>query len=204
MMCRDADLPPIPAPVRLNAPPRFVGEEPLVVDGRTGGTEVVWGRRLCPARVRVVNVPAPDSGHRFGDVVLHDGDPVGTRRLDGRERGVFNEITLWERSGLSTLTATVEAPDPAAVEELSDVVAAAGGAAEDWTSSFLILCRACSEGSPDSADHEHQHDEDPEAAWEPGRSVGIAADPHTVGPLLERWVAGGPGRRYADLELALE
>jgi DNA-binding CsgD family transcriptional regulator len=32
-----------PSPVRLNAEPRFVGEEPTVIDGRTWDTEVVWG-----------------------------------------------------------------------------------------------------------------------------------------------------------------
>jgi hypothetical protein len=41
-----------PAPVRLDP------------DGRA---EVVWGRRVDPARIVVINVPTPESGHRWGD-----------------------------------------------------------------------------------------------------------------------------------------
>lgn len=188
-----------PAPLRLNAEPRFVGEEPLRVDGRSWHTEVVWGQRLCPTRIRVLSVPTPESGHRFGDIVLHDGDPVGSRRLHGEELGVFNEIALWERSTMSTFTATVEAPGPAAVDDLVDLLGAAGGA-EDWTSELQMLCRACSEGSPESAGHHHAA---PAQGWDSLRSVGLAAAPAEAERLLDNWAAGGPGRSYRELALAL-
>src|SRR5262249_10957349 len=51
-----------PAPVRLDP---------------DGLCEVVWGRAADPARIVVMNVPTPQSGHRGGDVVLHDGAPNG-------------------------------------------------------------------------------------------------------------------------------
>jgi hypothetical protein len=41
--------------------------------------EVVWGQRLDPARFVVLNVPLPESNHRFRDVVLNDGATNGTR-----------------------------------------------------------------------------------------------------------------------------
>jgi len=34
----------------------------------------------CPAHAVIVRVPLPESGHRFRDVLLHDGEPRGTRR----------------------------------------------------------------------------------------------------------------------------
>jgi len=80
------------------------------VDGRSWDTEVVWGVRLDPARIRIQNVPLPSSGHRFGDVVLHDGDPSGTRVLDGQEVPVFDEILLRERSPVPTCGVAVTAP----------------------------------------------------------------------------------------------
>ena len=188
-----------PAPVRLNAEPRFVGEPALEVDGRTWDVEVVWGRRLCPTRIRILNVPTPASGHRFGDVVLHDGDTLGTRLFGEHELGVFNEIALWERSRHATVTVTVDAPDGDAVEELADLCDAEGGAAEDWTANMRQLCRACSEGSPHDT-----HDHAPEVpGWQPARSVGLAADPAEIDRLLDRWAAGGPGRDYRDVEVAL-
>lgn len=190
-----------PAPVRLNAEPRFVGETPLQIDGQEWQTEVVWGRRLCPSRILVLNVPSPESGHRFGDIVLHDGDTVGSRRLGEHELGVFNEIALWRRSTFSTLTATVEAPDQASVDALVDLLAAAGGSAEDWTANLQVLCRACSEGSPGATGHDHAPEE---AGWVASRSLGIAAHPADAEPMLRRWAAAGPGRAFVDLALALD
>ena len=190
-----------PAPVRLNAAPRFVGEVPPEVDGHEWQTEVVWGRRLCPSRIEVLNVPSPESGHRFGDVVLHDGDTVGSRRLGEHELGVFNEIALWRRSTRSTWTVTVEAPDEAAVDALTELLGATGGSAEDWTASLHLLCQACSEGSPDAGHHDHSG---PTHEWAPSRSLGIAAAPGEAEPLLRRWMAEGPGRAFRDLALALE
>lgn len=44
-----------------------------------GEAEVVWGRRLDPARMEVLSIPLPSSGRRWGEVVLHDGVPHGER-----------------------------------------------------------------------------------------------------------------------------
>jgi hypothetical protein len=188
------------APVRLNAGPRFVGQRPLELEGQVHDTEVVWGRRLCPTRVLVVSVPTPELGHRCGDVVLHDGDPVGTRMLGEREVSVFNEIELWERSPVPTLTASVEAPEPAAVEALTTLFDEAGGAAEDWTANLQLLCRASSEGRPgDDPGHDHA----PGRGWALRRRVGISAREDEARALLDRWAAADAGRSYADLGTAL-
>jgi hypothetical protein len=188
------------APVRLNAEPRFVGQELPVLDGRTWATEVVWGERLCPARIWITNVPTPESGHRFGDVVLHDGDTLGSRMLGDREVGVFNEITVWERSPSSTLTATVQAPDEEAITDLVELFHAVGAVAEDWTQGMQVLCRACSEGSS-GASHTHSTDD---RKWLNERSVGMAGRPQQVRDRLDDWVARGALRSYTDLEVALE
>lgn len=130
-----------PAPVRLNPSPRFIGQV-----AAAGETEVVWGQRLCPTRIQILNVPTPESGRRCGDVVLHDGDPVGTRMLQGREISVFNELMLFERSPLPTLSAEVRASGTEEVEALiEEIEQTPGFAAEDWTQNLQILCAACSE-----------------------------------------------------------
>ncbi|MCE0538052.1 hypothetical protein LWF15_21390 [Kineosporia rhizophila] len=183
-----------PAPVRLNAEPRFAGQEPLSIDGQVWETEVVWTQRLCPARAQIVNVPTPQSGHRFGDIVLHDGDPVGSRRIDGQEVGVFNEIMLWERSTVPTLTAQVVAPAPDDVEELTDLLPAA----EDWGQTVRMLCTACSEGNAVPG-HDHSADE----VWAPEREVGISAEPDEAREVLERWASDAEGRAVRALEVAL-
>ena len=186
-----------PAPVRLNPPPRFVGQEQLLVDGQAGDTEVVWGMRVDPTRIQLVSVPTPGSGHRHGDVVLHDGDVQGSRRLGDQEIGVFNEIELWERSPRPTLSVQVRATDEDA-EQLVMALEEAGLAGEDWTTNMRMLCRACSEGSPGTHDHPGG------AAVDGERVVGISAHPDDAAAVLAAWVAAGPGREAGELTVELE
>ncbi|MGW4907754.1 tetratricopeptide repeat protein [Streptomyces sp. NPDC004270] len=84
----------------------------------TGGErEVVWIDRLCPTRGRVMNVPVT-AGRRFGEVVVHDGEPTGRRVVDGREFPVFDELLLLRASELPTLEVTVNAGEAADLDAL--------------------------------------------------------------------------------------
>ena len=75
-----------------------------------GDAEVVWVRRICPTRARVLSVPYGE--RRFGEIVVHDGAPTGERRVDGHTFAVFDELALWQASTTSTWRAQVTAPDP--------------------------------------------------------------------------------------------
>jgi hypothetical protein len=170
-------------PVRLNPDPRFAEPE-FQINGQRFLTEVVWARRLCPTRARIENVPLPESGHRRGDVVLHDGDPVGHRRLGDSERSVFNEIALLERGPHRTLTTVIDAVDRDQIRELEDLFSVRGFAVESWTDGVQMLCRACSEGTPGDA---HNH---PGGRTTPGQTLalGIAAPPNEAEILLDSWL----------------
>ena len=173
-----------PAPVRLRPAPDLAGDD-----------QVVWGRRICPARTRITTIPPPESGHRYGDVVLHDGVPAGERRLGGREYAVFDEIEVWRRSPLATFTATVEVPDPRAVVALAGRLHATGGTVEDWTAAAWILRRTGDAGRT-GAPHRPAPD-----GGRPRRVVALAADPGTVSSVLDGWAAEAQGRGYSDLVL---
>lgn len=148
------DFPCGVAPIRLNS------DGPHV--------EVVWADRLCPARARLISIPLPESNHRWGDVVLHDGAPVGYRKYGNRELGVFNELELLESGGYGTFLVELEVD--ANFEALSKLAFERGLAAEDWTTSIHRLCKACSEGRP----HD-QHDHDGESPSEKTHRIAIAA-----------------------------
>jgi hypothetical protein len=160
--------------------------------------EVVWCRRIDPARAIVRSVPTPESGRGFGDLLLHDGEPRGKRLHGEREVSVFDELELLAPGPLSTFVADVVAPADADVEAL---VAASGGdfAAEDWTSSLQMLCKQCSEGSP------HDHEPHPEPEWKPEREIGVAAlDEAAARALLAGWAADGTGRAVGPIECVLD
>lgn len=151
--------------------------------------EVVWCDRLDPARGRIDNVPFPQSGRRWRDIVLHDGEPAGERRLDGRAVPVFDELELWQRAPLPTTVVEVAA-DETAVEDLRETAESAGWAVQDWTASVRVLCAECSRGTPG---HEH----DPAAdAGRRDRRVGIAAPPEDVPALLAAWAGRNAGVTY--------
>jgi hypothetical protein len=178
------------APVRLNA-----------VETTDTPAEVVWARRLCPVRARILNIPTGATRSRHGDVVLHDGAAVGYRlNSDGQEVPVFNVLELFEPSRFSTFEATLEVDGPEDIEVLDQACDQAGVAFEDWTASIRSLCKACSEGRP----HEGHDNELKESdSWERMRRVGFAAqDEGSLTAVLKDWA--DRRRRVADLRCTLD
>jgi hypothetical protein len=190
-----------------------------------GEAEVVWGRRLDPARVEVLNIPLPSSGRRWGEVVLHDGAPRGERTTAGVSSGgrpavypVFDEIELWAPSSVPTWVVLIEAATQSDRDALERLAADAGYAAEDWSSSVRLLCRACSESRMPSEEGDglavhdpHDHSVPghpgplghtaPGGLWSPERECGLAAPGSLVRGLLDGWVADSPDTRaWRDLE----
>ncbi|WP_323378135.1 tetratricopeptide repeat protein [Streptomyces smaragdinus] len=185
-----------------------------------GEAEVVWGRRLDPARIEVHSIPLPSSGRRWGEVVLHDGVPHGERATAaGHTYPVFDEIELWAPSPTPTWVVLLEAATEADRDALEDLAADAGYAAEDWSSSVRLLCRTCSESRMPAAEggtsqaglldpHDHSEPGHPgpllhrtESLWVPERECGIAAPAGLVRGLLDSWAADSPDSRdWRDLE----
>lgn len=182
-----------------------------------GESEVVWGRRLDPARVEILSIPLPSSGRRWGEVVLHDGVPNGERVTRGDVYPVFDEIELWAPSPVPTFVVVLRAATQADRDALEQLVASAGYAAEDWSASVRLLCRACSEGRMRTVDgldevpvasphpvHEHAtlgHAPGGDESWMVERECGLAAPHGLARDLLDAWAADAPDRRdYRDLE----
>lgn len=144
--------------------------------------EVVWARRMDPARARIENVPLPGTRFRWRDLVLHDGAVEGYRVVDGREVPVFNVLDRLEPSGFETFVVELTRNDDAATARLASLADELGGGAEDWGTSTNILCRDCSLGKP------HEHTAAP--ATPANAHFGIAArnDEH-AGRIIEAWLA---------------
>ncbi|TDC19963.1 tetratricopeptide repeat protein [Streptomyces sp. 8K308] len=206
------------------------GGEPLGMDlggaavrlSPEGEAEVVWGRRLDPARIEVQNIPLPSSGRRWGEVVLHDGVPRGERTMTAggvtSVYPVFDEIELWAPSAVPTWVVLIEAATEADRDALERLAADAGYAAEDWSSSVRLLCRACSESRMPSEQGDGLAQHDPHdhsvpgrpgplghtgagALWSPERECGLAAPEQLVRGLLDGWVADSEDTRdWRDLE----
>jgi tetratricopeptide (TPR) repeat protein len=134
--------------------------------------EVVWTRRIDPVRAKITSIPMPETGYHYGDIVLHDGAATGGRVVDGIEYPVFNVLELFERSDFLTFVAEVEIKDQKMQEKLLEKLWQDNVVHEDWTESFRIICKACSEGIP------HEHDDkgsiETVKAWNSLHEIAIA------------------------------
>lgn len=129
----EVSMPPVSGCVRLD--PRDRGE-------------VVWGTRLDPARTVVLNVPLPESGYRFRDIILNDGAPNGTRAHgDGTTVSVFDELAIWKASEYSTFGLRLRVPDESAEKRLLELCRERQMGVEDW-STVRLICAKCSRGNP--------------------------------------------------------
>jgi hypothetical protein len=160
--------------------------------------EVVWCRRIDPARAIIDCVPLPQSEHRFGDLLLHDGAPNGFRKLDGKEVPVFDELQLLTAGEYGTFEVIVSGVGPEETESLAELAAERGLAAEDWSSNLRMICKACSEGRLDA---KHTHDIDQTDY----RRIGFAAlSEIQAREILRRWMAAKPLAKIEEIDCLLE
>jgi tetratricopeptide (TPR) repeat protein len=165
-----------------------------------GDAEIVWAQRIDPARAELASIPFPESKHRWKDIVLNDGAPMGYRQVNGKEVPVFNELELLEPSAFGTYVARVRMPRTGnAAAKLTEVAAGLEGHAEDWSTSVRILCKACSEGRP------HKTHDTAAAPPKGAHLVGIAArDRDHASNILSRWQDEVSGVKAEALDDALE
>jgi hypothetical protein len=182
------DIPEGEGPIEME-----IGLTPIRINsyGPYDESEVVWCRRIDPARAIISCVPLPQSDHRFGDLLLHDGAPNGFRKVDDKEVPVFDELQLLSGSGYGTFEVIVSGVGPEEVESLAELASERGLAAEDWSSNLRIICRACSEGNLSG---KHTHDVDQTDY----RRIGFAAVSEIqIREILRKWLAE---KRLAKIE----
>lgn len=146
--------------------------------------EVVWCKRVDPARAVILNIPLPSSNHRFGDLVLNDGAPDGYRISNGKEYPVLNELQLLIKSGYKTYSVLLFNAEQTHVDKLEFLCEEAEIEMEDWTT-IRLLCKQCSEGTP----HEH-HDKDLSKTNITERQIAFACTGnHHILEVLDKWRA---------------
>ncbi len=123
-----------------------LGLTPIRINPETN-PELVWCKRIDPARALIYNVPLPASNRRYLDLILHDGEPVGIKRLHNQEVSIFEEISIIKPSSYSTYEIIINTPFREDIAILYDLAHNVEIGIDDW-SALRQLCRACIEGKP--------------------------------------------------------
>lgn len=178
-----------------------IGATPVrvAVDGEP---EVVWTRRIDPARAVIESVPLAASGRRHGDLLLHDGAPNGYRKIGTREAAVFDELQVLKPSAYSTFEAYIEGATDTDLDELRALCGADRVVLENWSETLHMLCKACSEGRP-FIDGGHNHDE-PARPGEPQRLAMAALEASQARRALDAWLGTKPGVKVSSFECVLD
>lgn len=174
------------------------GVGPIRLDP-AGHAEVVWAWRIDPARARLASIPFPESGYRWKDVVLNDGDPRGYREYRGKQLPVLDAMELLTPSPAGLYVARLQtAGGDDSLAPLLKRALELGGCAEDWSTSVRILCKACSEGQV------HEKHDQQAAPPEGVHVVAIAADDSShAEAILADWPEAKSERRLESLEEVL-
>jgi tetratricopeptide (TPR) repeat protein len=157
--------------------------------------EVVWCKRIDPARAIIRNIPLPESGHRYGDLLLHDGAPNGTRIANGQEVPVFDALQLLQESAYTTYAVRISRPTETGILALATLADDHDLGIEDWDT-IRHLCKACSEGTPEA--HEGPAFLPPEQRT----TLAIAAlsDDQLRG-VIQQWAAAHPQSEVSEISV---
>jgi hypothetical protein len=171
------EMPAVDGPIEMD-----LGATPVRV-ALDQAPEVVWTKRIDPCRARIRSIPFPESGRRYDDLVLHDGEARGRRRLRDQQVPVFDELQLLQPSAFETWRLQVRFASPEEQHALMRDLESDDRPVEDWTDNYQILCEACSLGEP----HPHDDLRHRNRPWEPEHGLGVAVrGPSELGPLLAR------------------
>ncbi|MGH6741723.1 MAG: hypothetical protein ACREDY_22325 [Bradyrhizobium sp.] len=165
-----------------DGPPDFGwGMTPVRLDPEGDG-EVVWARRIDPARAKIQSIPLPTSLFGWQDVVLTDGAAVGHRVVDGHEYSLFDVLARLSAGPARKFIIELAEADEDAIDALEKCALAKDGAAENWGTATHILCYECSRGVL------HQHSGDDGMPAHP--HCGLAARDHDhARDIIESWLA---------------
>ena len=177
------------------------GLTPIRINPKNAG-EVVWCNRIDPARAIIQSIPFVESGHRFGDLLLHDGEPKGYRLVGKQQVPVFNELQILLPSEFGTYMLVLENTSADEAQSLIDAFHEQELAAENWQTNTRIICKACSEGKPFGKDHQHEVAK-PEEDGVVELAV-AATTPEQIEGIVKVWLEQHPQARLAELECVVK
>lgn len=129
------------------------GRTPIRLHDSDGNAEVVWAKRLDPARACIMNIPTLTHMYSYEDIVLHDGAPNGSRISNGKEYDVFDSLAILRKSQYMTYEIRLLAPDEESLNCFQKNFENIDLFTQNWTECVRKVCACCSNGTLDQDKH---------------------------------------------------
>lgn len=117
-------------------------------EGRLPRSEVVWGRRIGPARIELSGLPYHHPHFRSGDILLVDGVREGQVDYNGQSYPVVPALEVWKKSSGETLRfygIQTQVQHVIALDRLAQKLGGEGWPISNWT---RLVRRETSSGEP--------------------------------------------------------
>jgi hypothetical protein len=198
------------SPVRLRVPERTQAEgeaqseQSISERAQTSNTqapqvnsEVLWGLRICPARVKLTSIPYHHPEFKCGDVLLIDGVKAGEVEHQGQRFPISPVISRWARGEGETIDLigpALSAPHLLELERTIDELGGEGWVIAHWTRTApRVLSSAKGALLTQLTLYVPSKAEDPEGRFSP---AALREQLMERGLYLEASAQGSPGELY--------
>jgi hypothetical protein len=111
--------------------------------------EILGARQMDPARAQILNIPHPDSGRRYRDVVLIDNTIIGYHSSGFQRLPIYNELGIYKASTFSTFSCILHQADDKSISSLRQLCTNAGLGFELWSNASRAYTVKSSEYIPE-------------------------------------------------------
>lgn len=95
--------------------------------------EVVWAKPIHPLKAQIVSIPHPDSGRKFGEIVLYDYKANGYRVVETTQYPIHDELQLLKRSFYTTYSLLIPKESSDKLDKLEELCSAENMGFEIWS-----------------------------------------------------------------------
>ncbi|MCB0633917.1 MAG: hypothetical protein KDD15_29500 [Lewinella sp.] len=111
--------------------------------------EILWVRPLDPARGEIINIPDPSSDRRYRDIILFDREVIGHNVVGCRRVPIFDELSLFKRSGYHTFSCLLHTQEEKYIQALERLSLEHGLGFEIWSNSTRQIIPTTQGASPE-------------------------------------------------------
>ena len=101
-------------------------------------TEVLWARRIDPARAVILSIPQPGAGRRYGDTVLFDPGAEAAQAAGTKKHRAYRELQILKSSAFKTFTVELPETTLGHLDTLAKLCAEEGIGFDNWSAAAQL------------------------------------------------------------------